>query len=676
MSRKVFRELVSVEEAKRRLRTHFTPKTVGAEAVSLERVHGRVLARDIEAPIDVPPFDRAAMDGFAVRARDTFGAEEDRPRTLRVVGRVCAGERPRLDVGEGEAVEVSTGSPVPKGANAVVMVEYTAPRGASVEVYGPVAPGENVMAAGSDIMAGELILRRGTPLTSRETGVLAALGLSSVEVFKRPRVAVLSTGNEIVPPGGPLEYGMIYDVNARALSDSVAECRGEPIPLGVVGDDAEAIGRKLREGLRVADVVLTSGGTSAGVGDLLYRLIDGLGKPGILVHGVSVKPGKPTIIAMVDGKPLFGLPGYPASALMIFDIFVSPILREMAGLEPEVERGVVEARTAERIHATEGRREYLPVNVVQDEEGGYIVYPVPGGSGAITSLAEADGFVVVPEERSFLEAGERVQVKLFSPELRPADLMVIGSHCLGVDIILELLSRRRPGIHTKVINVGSSGGLAAVRRGEADIAGTHLLDTETGEYNRPFLERFGIADMAVLVRGYDREQGLIVPKGNPKNVRGIEDLLRGDLTIINRNPGSGTRLLLDTLLRKRAEDRGLDLKKVVSTIPGYDSEAKSHSAVAVAVQQGKADVGLGIRTVAERYGLAFIPVARERYDFAIPIKRLERPPIRGFLEVLGSEEFKREVRRRVAGIIPTEETGTARYSPTETQPSSPRAHKP
>lgn len=657
---------MSVEEAKRRLREHFTTKTVGVEAVPLEGAHKRVLARDIEAPIDVPPFDRATMDGFAVRAGDTFGAEEDRPRTLKVVGRVGAGERPEVDVGEGEAVEISTGSPIPKGANAVVMVEYTSPRGDSVEVYRPVAPGENVMAAGSDIMAGELILRRGTFLTPRETGVLAALGFSAIEVLKKPRVAVLSTGDEIVPPGGLLEYGMIYDINARTLSDSVAECGGEPISLGVVGEDADAIGRKLREGLGVADIVLTSGGTSAGVGDLLYRLIDDLGKPGILVHGVSVRPGKPTIIAVVDGKPLFGLPGYPASALTIFEIFVGPILREMAGLEPEVERRVVMAKTAERIYAAGGRREYLPVNVVQAEEGRYIVYPVPGGSGAITSLAEADGFIEVPEERAFLEAGERVGVKLFSHELRPADLMVIGSHCLGIDVILELLSRRCPGIYTKVINVGSSGGLAAVRRGEADIAGTHLLDDKTGKYNRPFLERFGIADKAVLVRGYDREQGLIVPKGNPKNVHGIEDLLKGDLSLINRNPGSGTRVLLDTLLRKVAEDRGLDFRRLVSTVPGYGAEAKSHSAVAVAVLQGKANVGLGIRTVAERYGLGFIPVAKERYDFAISAKRLLRQPIRAFLEVLRSEEFKREVERRVAGIIPTEETGTVVYSPTET----------
>ncbi len=663
MSQKVFRELVSVEEAKRRLYENFEPRMVGSEVVALEKSLGRVLSEDVEAPIDVPPFDRATMDGYAVRAEDTFGAEEDRSRTGRVVGKVGAGERPEVEVKDGEAVEVSTGAPVPKGANAVVMVEYTTQRGEFLEVYKPAAPGENIMAAGSDIMAGELVLRKGTLLTLRETGVLAALGLTEVKVYRRPRVAVISTGNEVVPPGGLLEYGKIYDINARALSDSVTECGGEPLFLGVVGDDAEKIRLKLLEGHRVADVILTSGGTSAGVGDLLYRIIDDLGRPGILVHGVSVRPGKPTIIAVADGKPIFGLPGYPVSALTIFDIFVSPMLRAMAGLRPEVERKTVEAETAERFYTSGGRREYVAVNVVQTEGGGYTVYPVPGGSGAITSLAEADGFIEVPEERVFLEAGERVVVKLFSPELRPADLTIIGSHCLGVDVLLDVLRRRVSGLYPKVISVGSSGGLAAVRRGEADIAGTHLWDEATGEYNIPFLERFGIANRAVLVRGYDREQGFVVAQGNPKKIRGVEDLFRSDVSFINRNPGSGTRILLDTLIRKVAESKGLDFKQLASQIRGYEVETKSHSAVAVAVLHGKADAGVAIRGAVERYGLDFVPITNEHYDFAVPVRRLDKPSVRGFLEVLRSEEFKREVAKRVPGIIPRKDTGTIIYSP-------------
>ena len=494
-------------------------------------------------------------------------------------------------------------------------------------------------------------------------GVLASLGITEVNVFKRPKVAIISTGNEIVTPGIPLDYGKIYDINAYSISASVVECGGEPVFLGVVGDDSEAIRLRIKAGLRNADMVIASGGTSAGVGDLLYRIINQLGTPGILVHGVSVKPGKPLIIAVVNRKPLFGLPGYPTSALMTFDVFVQPVLREMAGLKPEVERKIIQAKTIGKVYLPEGRREYLPVNVIRNETGEYTVYPVPGGSGAITTLAEADGFIEIPENRTFLEDGERVLVELFSSELKPADLMIIGSHCIGIDILLELLRKKHIGFTQKVINVGSSGGLTAIRRGEADIAGSHLLDEETGEYNTPFLKRHGIAAKAVLIRGYNRQQGLIVSKGNPKNIQGFHDILQKDLSFVNRNPGSGTRILLDMNLRKITQEKELDFKQIVLKIKGYQVEAKSHTSVALAVLQGKADLGLGIRTVAERYGLTFIPVVDEKYDFVVQKSRLQMQPIQAFLEVLRSELFKEELKRRVPGLVPTEEMGKIIYSP-------------
>jgi len=663
LSRKVFRELVTVEEAKRRLLEEFKPESIGSEVVQLKQAYRRILAEDVEAPIDVPPFDRATMDGFAVRAADTFGAEEEEPKTLQIVNSIGAGEVSKTEVKEGDAVEISTGAPIPRGANAVLMVEYTSSRERKIDVYRPVAPGENIMSAGSDIMAGELILRKGVHLTPRETGVLAAMGVPEVKVFKKPKVGVISTGNEIVPPGYPLDYGKIYDINAQTISDSIIENGGEPIQLGIVGDDPETMRNKLAKGLEVTDILITSGGTSAGVGDLLYRIINELGKPGIIVHGVSVKPGKPTIIAVLDGKPFFGLPGYPASALTIFDIFVSPVLREMAGLEPVVTRKRVSAITAERFFTSGGRREFTPVNIVKSESEDYSVYPVPGSSGAITSLAEADGFIEIPENKQFLDSGESVTVRLFSHELKPADLTIIGSHCLGIDVVLELLRGRFPRINAKVINAGSSGGLAAVRRGEADIAGTHLLDDVTGEYNTPFVERFGISDKVVLVRGYEREQGFIVKKGNPKGVQGIMDLLRDDLSFINRNPGSGTRVLLDSMLRAVAEEGDLDFDQIKSSIQGYGFEAKSHSAIAVAVLHGKADLGLGIRTVADRYELDFIPVSKEQFDFAISLDKLRREAVQSFLETLRSEEFKTMILNRVPGIIPTNETGKTVYTP-------------
>jgi putative molybdopterin biosynthesis protein len=662
MAQKIFRDLISVEEAKERLGEHFKPLSK-VEKIPVEECYGRVLAQDIEAPIDVPPFDRASMDGFAVHAEDTFGAEEDKPRTSRIVGRIGAGETPKVDVGEGKAVEISTGAPVPRGANAVVMVEYTHQEGDNIKIYRPVAPGENIMAAGSDIMAGELILRKGTALTPRETGVLAALGIVEIECYRKPKVVIISTGNEIVQPGTRLKYGKIYDINAHSISHAVTECGGEPIFLGTVEDAPDKIGLKISKGLRKGDLVITSGGTSAGVGDLLHHVINRLGSPGILVHGVSVKPGKPTIIAVLDGKPLFGLPGYPTSALTIFEIFVGPILREMAGLKPQIDQKRIDAMTAERIYPAGGRREYMPVNIVRTESGGFTVYPVPGGSGAITTLEEADGFIEIPEDKVFLDEGERVQVNLFSSELKPADLMIIGSHCIGVDILLELIRRRSPKFNCKVVNVGSSGGLAAIRRGEADIAGTHLLDERTGEYNISFLDRYGIKDKTILVRGYDRKQGLIVKKGNPKRITGPEDLFREDLSFINRNPGSGTRILLDMKLNEVAQSKKIPFEEVISKVKGYRTEAKSHTAVAVAVLQGKADVGLGIETVARRYGLDFILVAEEHYDFAIQAGRIEKQAIQAFLEMLRSEDFKNELEQRAPGLLATRETGEIIYSP-------------
>ncbi|MEM3672645.1 MAG: molybdopterin biosynthesis protein [Candidatus Bathyarchaeia archaeon] len=667
MKRKVFRKLVSVEEAKRIFYAQFTPKPVGIESIPLTQAYGRVLAEDVQAQIDVPPFDRATMDGFAVHAEDTFGAEEEKPVILEIVGKVGAGERPEIDVEKGQAVETSTGAPIPKGANAVVMVEHTWQDGKTLRVFKPVSPGENIMAGGSDIMAGELILRKGTVLTPREIGVLASMGVTEVKVFRKPTVAIISTGNEIVQPGKPLEYGKIYDINSYSIYASVIENGGQPVLLGIVQDNAELITRKLREGLQKADMVITSGGTSAGVGDLLYQIIDNLGKPGILVHGVSVKPGKPLIIAVVDGKPLFGLPGYPTSALTIFQIFAMPVLREMAGLKPQLENVVIHAKTAEKIYLQEGRREYLPVNVILGETGEYTAYPILSGSGAITTLAEADGFIEIPENRTFLESGELVRVKLFSSELKPADLMIIGSHCVGIDILLELLRSENPNITSKVINVGSSGGLAAIRRGETDIAGIHLLDEETAEYNIPFLKRYGVNEKAVLVRGYNRQQGLIVAKGNPKDITQLQDIIRNDISFINRNPGSGTRILLDMNLKKIAKERKVSFNEIVAKINGYQFEAKSHTSVALAVLHEKADVGLGIKAVAERYGLDFIPIADEKYDFVIQKNRLQKQPIQAFLTILRSEKFKEELKKRAPGLVPTEETGKVIYPVLEHQ---------
>jgi putative molybdopterin biosynthesis protein len=657
---KVFHDVVSIEEARRRLYSAYSPKPRG-EMVSLEDAWGRVLAEDISAPVDVPPFDRAAMDGYALKASDTFYADEENPAILKLKGYIAAGHSKKIEIKKGECAGIATGAPVPKGANAVVMVEYTHRKKVAVKVYRPVAPGENIMAAGSDIMRGELVLRGGTLLTPRETGVLAALGITKVQVYKKPRVAVISTGDEIVEPGKPLVFGKIYDVNARAVGDAVAENGGLPVFLGIVEDREEALLQKLREVVKGDyDMVLTSGGTSAGVGDLSYRVFDELGEPGVLVHGVAIKPGKPTIIALAGEKPIFGLPGYPTSAMVVFDVFVAPILRSLAGLD-EKTRGRIKARAAMRLYSSGGRFEYMLINLVKGARGEYSAYPILTGSGAITTLAEADGFIEIPSEVEMIAEGSPIEVTLLSESIKPADLTIIGSHCIGVDILLSLAAEKSP-LSAKVINVGSSGGLAAVARGESDISGTHLIDEKTGLYNIPFLGKLKVANKAYLVRGYDREQGLLVPKGNPKKIRGVKDLLRPGVSFINRNPGSGTRVLLDLELSRLAEKRGASIKTLIQGITGYEVEAKSHSAVAAAIAFGRAEVGLAIRTVAEHYGLDFIPLREEKYDFAIPSDRMNKPAVKRFLHTLSSSKFAERL-EKTPGLKANNETGEVIHVP-------------
>jgi putative molybdopterin biosynthesis protein len=656
LDRKEFHAVVSIREAERRLYADFKPAP-RKEEVPLEEALGRVTVEPVVAPLDVPPFDRASMDGYALRASDTFYADEEKPVELRLKGFIKAGEAFPGEVEKGECVGIATGAPIPKGANAVVMVEFTDQRKDRVRIYRPAAPGENIMAAGADIMRGETVLRPGMRITPRETGVLAAIGLQTVPVCGRPKVAIISTGDEIVEPGATLEYGKIYDVNARSLAHAVAENGGEPILLGVVKDDPQALLGKLRAMMRY-DVIITSGGTSAGAGDLLYRVIDKLGEPGLLVHGVAIKPGKPTIMGVAQGKPIFGLPGYPTSAMVVFNVFVAPLLRKMAGLG-KVEPRTLKARTAMRLHSARGRFEYMLVNLVTGADGAHRAYPVLTGSGAVTTLAEADGYIGVDENTEMMAADDLVEVTLLSDMIKPADLTIIGSHCVGVDLLLNIMNKTTP-VQAKVINVGSSGGLSAVRRGESDISGTHLIDEASGTYNVPFLERLELQDSVYLVRGYDREQGFVTAPGNPKGINGIEDILREGITFINRNAGSGTRILLDLELKKMAGDG--PLKDVARGIWGYEVEAKSHSAVAAAVAHDRADVGLAIKTVADQYGLEFIPLREEKYDFAIPMERFDKPAVKAFIETLRSREFQARL-KQTPGLKASQETGRVIHSP-------------
>ena len=634
-----FLDIVTRDEAERRFRAHLRLEPLGEETVPLAQARGRVLADDVLAPVDVPGFDRAGVDGFAVRAEDTLGATEDAPRLLRLnPDLLTPGIQPSHPVLAGTATLIATGGMVPRGADAVVMVEQTdaSEAGASasaeacllLEVRRPAVAGQFIASAGSDIGRGETVLRRGCVLTSREVGMLAAVGLGQVPVWRRPRVAILSTGDEIVPPGGPIQPGQVYDSNAAVLAAAVEELGCEPLPLGIVPDDLAQLEAALDRALAEADAVLLSGGTSKGAGDLASAVVGRLRDPGVVVHGVALKPGKPLCLAVSAGKPVAVLPGFPTSAIFTFHAFVAPVLRAMAG-QPEARQGMVQATLPLRIASERGRTEYVLAALMRMPDGGLAAYPTAKGSGAVTAFAQADGFFAVPADTEAVAAGTPVTVQLIGAGSEPAglvvpDLVVIGSHCVGLDRLIGLLERE--GVRVKSLAVGSSGGLAAARRGACDLAGIHLMDPDTGVYNTPYL-----TDGLTLLPGYGRMQGVVFPRGSPRfqSCRTAAEAAAAaaadpDCLLVNRNAGSGTRILIDRLLGGARP-------------AGYAHQAKSHNAVAVAVAQGRADWGVAIETVARQYGLGFLALQPERYDFVVPAARADRPAVQRFAALLRSE---------------------------------------
>jgi putative molybdopterin biosynthesis protein len=636
MKQEQFLHVLTKEEAEAVFHQHLTIAPLGEECIALEHCLGRVLSRDIVAGVDVPYFNRSNVDGFAVVAADTFGVDEESPAELSLTDEHLApGVVPQEEVQPGMAMVIATGAIIPKGANAVVMVEDTDCRDSLLYVYHPVVPGENISYAGQDIMQGETILREGQPLSSRETGVLAALGCAQVWCYRRPRVAIISTGNELIAPGQPMAEGKVYDSNARIVADAVRENGGNPHVLGICPDDEAALEEILRRALAY-DMIILSGGTSKGAGDLSYRVIERLGPPGILVHGVALRPGKPLCLGAVGRTPVVILPGFPTSATVTFHEFVQPLIRVIAGLNRE-EHHTVPARAAVRFNSRKGQLEYVLVHVVRGKEG-YAAYPIGKGSGSMTTFSQADGFLKIPTNQEMLTKDEVIQVHLLSRDLRLADTTIIGSHCVGLDYLVNCLKRQ--GIQGKIINVGSTAGLQAARRGEADIAGIHLLDEQMGAYNRPFLKP---GDGLALVRGYIRRQGLIYRPGDdlPQPLtfeRLVENAAQeGKLVLINRNRGSGTRILFDMCLRSCAQALSMPVDKLTESLRGYDTEANTHNAVAASIALHKADWGLGIDTVAHDYQLGFVFMQDEHYDFVIPVDKLSEPAIQRFLELLRSD---------------------------------------
>jgi molybdenum cofactor synthesis domain-containing protein len=408
----MFRKLLTFDEAKKKIDDEFKPVFLGEEAVLLE-ANNRVLNEDVVSTLDIPPFNRSTVDGYAVKAQDTFGSDENKPVTLKVSGAVNIGELSNVKLEKGEAVEIVTGAPIPEGADAVVMVEDTEREDADLKVFVAVTVSENVMKKGSDIKKGSLVLKKGQVLGSSEIGVLAALGLTQIKVLKIPMIAVLSTGAEVTEPGKPLPPGKIYDINAYSISTAVIESGGKPVYFGVVPDDKAALLKALHTAVASSDMVITSGGVSVGPRDYTPQIVDSLGKPGIVVYGIAVKPGKPTTVGFVGNKPIFSLPGHPTSALLIFYLLARPLILRLAG-RPATGMKMVRAFAGSRMFSAKGRRTFVMVKLEFDKSCRLIAEPVEtGASGAITTLANADGFVEIAENEQFVDVDQEVAVVLF-----------------------------------------------------------------------------------------------------------------------------------------------------------------------------------------------------------------------------------------------------------------------
>jgi putative molybdopterin biosynthesis protein len=669
-----FLEVIDRDLAERRFHAALALAPLPPERVALACAWGRVLAEDVCSPVDVPAFDRANVDGYAVRAADTFGATEQAPRRLPLRAEtIHPGHAPTCELRPGQAVAIATGGMLPRGADAVVMVEHTdvapavlrasqaawsstATEPASAHptliIRRALAPGANVTFAGTDLAAGELLVAAGTQLSSRDTGVLAAAGIDQVAVTRQPRVAVLSTGNELLAPGEPPRPAAVFDSNQRIIADAVREAGGVPVELGIVPDEADALRTRLREAIAGCEVVLLSGGTSKGSGDLSYRVVSELNDPGIVAHGVALKPGKPICLAATQGKAVVVLPGFPTSAVFTFHEFVAPVIRRLAGLR-ERPRHTVSAELAVKINSEIGRTEYVLVNLVRAAEEAHgspampeytrhgtssaaaprlVAWPLGKGSGSVTTFSRADGFVTIGRHEEIVAAGSPVEVTLLGDTIEPADLVVIGSHCLGLDLVLSELNHA--GSRTKSLLVGSLAGLEAARRGQCDVAGVHLLDPASGLYNEPF-----VTPDLMLVRGYGRMQGVVFRPGDARfdgrTAAAAIAVAAADprCVMINRNAGSGTRLLIDQYLGGARP-------------AGYAVQPRNHSAVAAAVKQGRADWGVCIASAAQGAGLGFLPLQLERYDFLVPRSRAARPAVQAFRALLASPPLRARLAER------------------------------
>ncbi len=618
-TRRIYQTNISLEEAFKiwfEFINAFKPS--GTEEILVADSLGRVTAEAVQAKISSPFFHASAMDGYAVRFVETFGASETNPV--------------RLSLHE-QAVPVNTGDPIPSGFNAVIMIEKVNLTEDCIEITEAVTPYKNIRPVGEDIVQTELILPENHVIRPVDIGAMLSGGDYKILVRRKPVVTVIPTGNEIVEPGAPLKTGNIIDSNSYMIGNLIIQWGGEFRKADVVQDNRDLLKQKILEAADRSDVVVVLAGASAGTKDFTPNAVADLGT--ILVHGINIKPGKPVLLGSINSKPVIGLPGYPVAAHMTFEFFGKPLICRLLGIEPaRIE--TMKARLSRHVASSIGQEEFLRVKVGKVGDN-FIATPVGRGAGALMTLQRADGIVQVPAMSEGIAAETEIDVKLLRSKSEIENTVVcIGSHDNALDVLANYLKKKFPSYSMSSAHVGSMGGIMAVKKSEAHVAGTHLLDEQSGEYNVAFIRKF-LKDVPLkLINLVHREQGLIVRKGNPKNIKDIEDLTRDDVVFINRQPGSGTRLLTDKCLR----DKGMPPQ----SIKGYDKEEFTHMGIASAVMSGAADTGMGILTAAIALDLEFIPVAKERYDLLIKSEHLDMPMIRAFLQIITSDdEFKSAV---------------------------------
>ncbi len=625
MKRQVYLAMKTIEEAREVFFSRFGPELhTEPESVAAEAALGRITSEPVFAGRSTPGFHSAAMDGIAVRAEETYGTTERRPKVLQ------AGA---------QAVWINTGQPLPVSSDAVIMVEKLHMLDDEhIEIRSPAYPWQNVRKVGEDIVATQLLFPRNHRIRAYDLGALISAGVYTLRVWSRPKVAIIPTGSELVSHHddekvSSLKHGQIIDSNSFILAGLVEENGGIPIRYPIVPDDEREIRHALEKAITSdADVIMINAGSSAGSRDFTVHVIDGMGE--VLVHGVAMMPGKPTILASVEGKPVIGNPGYPVSSALSFNQFIKPLLFSLLGQGKPVEETVT-VRPSRDIPSKLGLEEFLRVNIGKVGST-YVATPLPRAAGSVTTLTRAEGIIRIPSLSEGVSQDEELEAELLvSREEILNTVLIIGSHDMTIDLLADEIRKAGGAIRVSSGNVGSLGGLIALRKGICHLAGSHLLDTQTGEYNLSYVKKYLKGMQVNIFHLVRRDQGLIVRKGNPKGIQGLKDLSRGDVLFVNRQAGSGTRVLLDYKLAQ------LGLES--SSIRGYDHEEFTHMAVAVDVLSGAADCAMGIFAAARALDLDFIPVEREQYDLIIPVEMLQLAGVMKVLETIQTSRFRERV---------------------------------